>query len=117
MQHDRHVGGVEEFDGIGSSLSAESVRLYRDLDTESLKVDNGGENDGGGNEVHNVWKASTPEGLTEGTALVVPSEEEMEEGNESTLEFRSTAGVDSGGRECLPDDGLANVGSDKERDA
>ena len=40
----------------------------------------------------------------------------MEEGNESTLEFRSTAGVDGSGGERLPDDGLANVGSDEERD-
>ena len=41
----------------------------------------------------------------------------MEEGNESTLEFWSTTGVNGGGRECLPDDGLANVGGNKERDA
>ena len=41
----------------------------------------------------------------------------MEEGNESTLEFWSTASVDGGRRECLPDDGLANVGSNEEGNA
>ena len=116
MQHDRHVGGVEEFDGIGSTLSTEPVGLDGDLDTEALKVDNSGEDDGGGNEIHDVGEASAPESLTESAALVVPGEEEVEEGNESTLEFRSTAGVNGGGREGLPNDGLANVGSNKERD-
>lgn len=114
MQHDRHVGSVEELDRVGSTLSTEPVRLYRDLNTESLEVDDGGENDGSGNEIHDVWKASAPEGLTEGATLVVPGEEEMEESDKGTLEFWSTAGVDSGGGECLPDDGLANIGSNKE---
>ena len=116
MQHDRHVGGVEELDGIGSTLSTEPVRLDRDLDTEALEVDNSGENDDGCDEVHDVGKATTPESLTKSAALVVPGEEKVEKGNECTLEFRSTAGVDGGGRECLPDDGLANVGSNEERD-
>ena len=116
LQHDRHVGSIEELDGIGSSLPAEPVGLDGDLDTEALEVDDSGEDDGGGDEVHNVGKATAPESLTKSTALVVPSEEEMEEGNESTFEFRSTTGVDGGGRERLPDDGLANVGSDEERD-
>lgn len=40
----------------------------------------------------------------------------MEKGNECTLEFWSTAGVDGGRRERFPDDGLANVGSNEERD-
>jgi hypothetical protein len=116
LQHDRHVGGVEELDGVGSTLSTEPVRLDRDLDTEALKVDDGGENDDGGDEVHDVGEATTPESLTKSATLVVPGEEEVEEGNESTLEFWSTTGVDGGGRECLPDDGLANVGSNEERD-
>ena len=116
LQHDRHVGGVKELDGVGSTLSTEPVRLYRDLNAESLEVDDGGENDGGGNEIHDVGKAGTPEGFTEGATLVVPGEEKMEEGNESTLEFWSTAGIDGGGREGLPDDGLADVGCNEERD-
>jgi len=33
-----------------------------------------------------------------------------------TLELRATASVDSGGRECAPDDRLADVGGDEERD-
>ena len=110
MQHDRHVGSVEELNGIGSTLSTEPVGLDGDLNTEALKVDNSGESNGGGNEIRDVGEASAPESLAESAALVIPGEEEVEEGNEGTLEFWSTAGVDSGGREGLPDDGLASVG-------
>jgi len=74
LQHDRHVGGVEELDGIGSTLSTEPVRLDRDLDTEALEVDNSGENDDGCDEVHDVGKTTTPESLTKSTTLVVPGE-------------------------------------------
>lgn len=116
LQHNRHVGGVEELDGVGSTLAAESVGLNRDLDAETLEVDDGGENNGGGNEVHDIGKASTPESLAKSATLVVPGEEEVEEGNKRTLEFWSTTSIDGGGGECLPYDGLANIGSNEERD-
>lgn len=116
LQHDRHVGGVEELDGVGSTLATELVRLDRDFNAETLEVDDSSENNGGGDEVHDVGKATTPEGLTKSAALVVPGEEEVEEGNKSTLKFWSTASVNGSGRECLPDNGLANVGSNEERD-
>ena len=116
MQHDGHVGGVEEFDGVGSALSTEPVRLDGDLDTEALEVDDGGKDDSSGDEVHDVGKATTPESLTKSASLVVPGEEEVEEGDKCTLEFWTAAGVNGSGRECLPDDGLANVSSNEERD-
>ncbi len=40
----------------------------------------------------------------------------MEERNDSSLELRSSAGIDGRGRESLPDYGFANVGSDEQRD-
>ena len=116
MQHDRHVGGVKELDGVRSTLPTEPVRLDGDLNTEALKVDDSGENDDGGDEVHDVGKTATPESLSKCPTLVVPREKEMEESDEGALEFWSTTGVDGGGRECLPDDRLANVGGNEERD-
>ena len=116
MQHDGHVGGVEEFDGVRSTLSAEPVRLDGDLDAEALEVDDSGKDDGGGDEIHDVGKATTPESLTKSATLVVPSEEEVEEGDKSTFEFWTATSVDGSGRECLPDDGLANISSNEERD-
>ena len=63
-----------------------------------------------GNEIHDSGEANAPGSLTESAALVVPGEEEVVEGNEGTLEFWPMAVVDDGGREGLPDDGLASVG-------
>ena len=40
----------------------------------------------------------------------------MEEGNDSTLELRTTTSVDRRGWESLPNDRLANIGSNKKRD-
>ena len=39
----------------------------------------------------------------------------MDRGDDGTLELRTSASVDGGRRESLPDDRLANVGSDEER--
>lgn len=40
----------------------------------------------------------------------------MEEGNDGTLKLGAAASVDSVGREALPDDRLADVGRNEERD-
>jgi len=116
LQHDGHVASIEKLDGVGATLATEAVALDGDLNAEALEVDDGGEDDNGGQEVHDVGQAVAPQCLLEGTGLVVPGEEKVEEGNDSTLELGAAAGVDSRGRECLPDDGLANVGCNEKRD-
>ena len=45
LQHNRHVGGIEQFDRIGTSLSTELVALHWDLNMESLKIDDNCKND------------------------------------------------------------------------
>ena len=117
LEHDRHVRGVEELDGVSTTLATEPVGLDGDLDTETLEVDDNGENNNGGDEVHDVGETITPECFTESTTLVVPGEEEVEEGDDGTLKLGAAAGVEGGGGEGLPDDGLADVGCDEEGDA
>jgi len=51
----------------------------------------------------------------ESTLLVGPCEEKVEKSNHGTLKFRSSAGIDSGWREGLPDNRLADVGCNEER--
>ena len=87
LEHDGHVGGVEELDGVGAALAAEFVALYGDFDAEALEVDDDGEDEDGGYEVHEVWEAFAPEGLAESAAFVVPGEEEVEEGDYGAFEF------------------------------
>lgn len=52
----------------------------------------------------------------ESLALVAPGEQEVEESDDSTLELGTTASVDGGGGEGLPNDALTNVGSNEEGD-
>ena len=109
--------GVEELDGVSATLSTVSVALNGDLNTESLEVDDEGKYGDGSDEVHHVGKPLAVESLLEGARLVVPGEEEMEQGDESSFELGSTASVDGGGGEGLPNDRLADVGSNEEVDS
>jgi hypothetical protein len=81
-----------------------------------LEVDHDGKDRDGREEVHNVGESLPVEGLFEGAGLVVPGEEEVEEGDDGSLELRAATGVDRVGGEGLPDDRLADVGGDEEGD-
>ena len=117
LEHDGHVGRVEEFYRVRATLPTETVALDRDLNAEALQVNNNGKDDSSGNQVHDVRETVPPESLAECASLVIPGEEEMEESNDCTFKLWTTTGVDSRWGECLPDDGFANIGGDEKRDA
>ena len=52
-----------------------------------------------------------------GAQLVAAGEEQVKERDDRALELRAAAGVDGRRAEGLPDDALADVGGDEERDA
>ena len=54
LEHDGHVGGVEQLNGVRSSLTSHLARLDGDFDAESLEVDDGSENSNGSQKVHDV---------------------------------------------------------------
>lgn len=116
LQHDGHVGGVEETDGVRTAHTTLAGGLDGDLNAEALQVDNGGEDQESGQQVHDVGKVLAVESLVQSTLLVGPGQEKVEQGDDGTLELGATTSVDGGGGEGLPDNGLANVGSDEERD-
>ena len=91
-------------------------RLDGNFDSESLEVNDDGKDGDGSKEVHNVWEPLPVESLFESSGLVVPGEEEVEEGDNGTLKFWTSTRVDSVGGEGFPNDRLANVGRDKEGD-
>jgi hypothetical protein len=82
-----------------------------------LQVDDGGEDDDSRDEVHDIWQPLSPESSTECTAGVTSSENEMEQADDSTLEFSSASNIDGRRRESIPNDGLAGVGSNEKVDA
>lgn len=115
LQHDRHVGGIEKTDGIRSAHTTLAGGLDRDLNTEALEIDDGGENQKSREEVHDVGEVLAVKGLLESALLVGPGEQEVEESNDGTLEFGTTAGINGCRGESLPDDRLADVGRDEQR--
>ena len=83
----------------------------------TLQVDDGAEDDDGSQQAHNVGQVLPIECFAERELLVGPGDEQMHEGDDSTLELGATASVDGGRREGSPDDGLADVGRDEQRDS
>ena len=113
LEHDGHVGCVEETDGVGTAHSSLSAALDWDFDTKSLEVDHGSKHDQCSQEVHDVGQVLPVECFTESSLLVRPCKEEMEERNNSPLKFGSSAGIDGRWRESLPDDRFADIGGDE----
>lgn len=116
LQHDGHVGGVEQTNGVRTTHSTLARGLDGDLNAEALQVDNGGEDQEGGQQVHDVGEVLAVESLTQSTLLVGPGQQKVEQGDDGTLELGATAGVDGRGRERLPDDRFTNVGGNEQRD-
>lgn len=71
--------------------------------------------DDGGCQVSKVRSILSLECLIDAVHRVRLRHNEMESGNDSALKFSTLVSADSHRREALPHDGLANVGSDEER--
>lgn len=82
----------------------------------TLEVDHDREDNNGRDEVHDVGQILAVESLAESKLLVGPGDEKVNKSDNGTLELRATTSVDSGRGESAPDNGLANVGRDEERD-
>lgn len=116
LQHDRHVGGVEQANGVRPAHTTLARRLEGNFDAEALKVNDGAEDSDGGQKVQDVRAALAIESLAKSELLVRPSDEQVNERDDGTLEFGTTTGVNGAWGESLPYDVFADVGRDKERD-
>lgn len=116
LQHDGHVGGVEEADGVRAANTTLASGLDGNLNAEALEVDDSAEDNDGRDQVHDVGQVLAVESLAERNSLVGPGEEQVNKSNDGTLELGATASVDGGGGESLPHDRLANVGRNEQRD-
>mmetsp|Transcript_10940 Transcript_10940/g.20936 ORF Transcript_10940/g.20936 Transcript_10940/m.20936 type:complete len:213 (+) Transcript_10940:557-1195(+) len=114
LENDRDVGGVEELDGVGSSVSTVTFVLDGEIDAETLEVDHDDEHEHGGKQVENVRKVLAVKSFVESAHLICTSDKHMEHSNDSSFELSTTSGVDGGWGECLPDDVFADICRDKE---
>ena len=115
LEDDGNVGSVEQFDGITAVLASVAGALDGQVNPEALEVYHHSKDEDCCEEVHQVGEVLPVEGLPESSDLVLPGCQEMEESDHGSLELGATSGVDSSGAESLPDDGFADVGSDKQR--
>ena len=114
LQNNGNVRCVEEFDRVAAVLTAIAGWLDREIDAETLEVYYYRKDEDGGQEVHQVWKILTVEGLTKSTDLVLTGSEEMEECDDGALEFCSTSSVHCGWWEGFPHDCFANICGNEE---
>lgn len=73
LQHDGHVRGVEEADRVGTAHAALAGGLDRDFNAEALKVDDGAEDEDGGDEIHDIGQVLAVEGFLERELLSIQS--------------------------------------------
>lgn len=115
-QYDRHIRRIEELDRVRALLAAVLLVLDRQVDAPALEVDDDDEDEGRGHEVREVGEVRPVERFLQSARLVGPREHQVEERDDRALELRAAARVEGGGRERFPDDVLADVGRDEERD-
>jgi hypothetical protein len=82
-----------------------------------LEVDNDDEHEHSGQQVENVGQVRTVECFLQCLHFVTARDEQMEQSNDGSFELSSAASVDGGRGESLPDDVLADVGGDEERNS
>jgi len=116
LQDDRHVGGVEELDGIVLHVTTVLLRLDRQIDTETLEVDHDEENQDSRQQVRDVRQVRAVEGFLQRANLVGAREHQVEKRDDCAFKLSAAARVDGGRGESLPDDGFALVRCDEERD-
>ena len=66
-------------------------------------------------QIHDVRKVLAVESLPKRPLLVGPCKEEVEKGNDGAFKLGSSASIDGGWGESLPDNRFANIGSDEQR--
>ena len=115
MQHNGHVGSIEQTDGVRATDTTLTRGFDRNLDAEALKINHSAEDNDSSDQVHDIGEILAVECFLESDSLIGPSEEQMDQGDDGALEFGTTTGIDGSGRESLPHDGLADIGSDEER--
>ena len=87
LKDDGNVRGVEELDRVVSLHAARTDVLDGNVDLESLDVDDEGEDQQSRKQVGQVGEVGAVECLLQSAELVVATDEEMEEGNDGTLEL------------------------------
>ena len=86
------------------------------FDITYLEVDNDQNDDNCGDQVGDIWRVLTVESLLQRVDLVLLGAQEVEESDDGSFELSTLLCADSDGGEGFPEDNLADVGRNEERD-
>jgi len=114
LEDDWDVRSVEQFDWVWLLETSHLSTGKTELNTESLEVDDYKHDNSGGEEVAEVWSVLPIECLLQAIKLVWFGDEEMECGDNGTLEFSSLISSNGDWGEALPEDSLTDVGGNEE---
>ncbi|KAH3668483.1 hypothetical protein OGAPHI_002237 [Ogataea philodendri] len=115
LQHDWHVGGVEQSDWVQTVRTSLSRRLDRKFHFQRLQVNHRQENQHGDNDLEHVWSVVSVEGLDQGNSLGLLGEQQVDKCNHSTFKLCSTSSVDGCWGKTSPENLFANVGGHEQR--
>lgn len=114
LQHNGHVGGVEQSDWVQGIRAPLSSRLNGDLYSETLQVHNGQEHEDGGQNLEHIGQVLSVECLQNGSSLVRSGAQKMEQGDHCTIKLGTLTSRGSGWSKSLPHDFFAHVGSSEQ---
>ena len=89
LKDDGNIRGVEKFDGIRRILSPVSGWLDGQVHAESLKVNDNDEDQHGGQQIHQIRQILTVEGFAKSAHFIRSRRQQVEQGNDRTLELRA----------------------------
>ena len=116
LQDDRHVARVEQLDRVHLLRPAPVLGRHGEVHAEALEVDDDQEHDDGREQVCDVGQRRAVERLLQRLDLVAARQQQVEQRDDGPLELGAARSRDGVGREGLPDDVLADVGRDEQRD-
>jgi len=115
LENDGDVRGVEELDGVRYLVASHLSVAQSKFNAESLEINDNEEDNHCCKQTGDIGGVFSVEGMLNGHNLVRLGQERVEESNDSTFEFGILVGLDGDGGETLPQDDLADVGGDEER--
>lgn len=116
LKNNRNVRCVEKLDWVWLLETSHLSAGKAEFNTEALEVDDNEHDDRSGEEVAKIRGILPIERLLQAVKLVWFCDQEMESGNDSTLEFGSLVSSNGNWGEGLPEDGLADVSGNEEGD-
>lgn len=114
LQDDWDVRSVEQLDWVWLLEASHLSAAQAEFNTETLEVDDNEHHYSGGDQVAEIWCILSVKCLLQTIKFVWLSKQEVESGNDGSLEFGSLISSNRDWGEAFPEDGLADVCGNEE---